>query len=144
MLGLQRNRKKNQILNVECNWLYTLKPLSAVCTEKSLFRRQLWKSYVLLTVHLDICVWWNRHDALFIFSWFSHYTSTCFGLASSPSSGCNNLYMQQMVQLHVSHLIMTCRKSSNFKQSSFQYNTYHCCIYTLLPPNDMELASPNM
>jgi hypothetical protein len=28
---------------------------------------------------------------------FSHHTSTCFGLASSPSSGGNNVYMQQLV-----------------------------------------------
>jgi hypothetical protein len=39
----------------------------------------------------------NLLDALFIFSLLSHYTSTCFGLASCPSSGGNNVYMQQMV-----------------------------------------------
>jgi hypothetical protein len=37
-------------------------------------------------------------DALIIFSLFSHYTSTCFGLASYTSSAGNNVYMQQMVR----------------------------------------------
>jgi hypothetical protein len=41
----------------------------------------------------------KRTDALFIFSLFSHYTSTCFGLASSPSSGGNSVYMQQLVRV---------------------------------------------
>jgi hypothetical protein len=51
--------------------------------------------YVLLTVHLDIRVQWNQLDALCtrIFSLFSHYTSTRFGLSSCPSSGGNNVYM---------------------------------------------------
>jgi hypothetical protein len=31
---------------------------------------------------------------IFIFSLFHHYTSTCFGFASSPSSGGNDVYMQ--------------------------------------------------
>jgi hypothetical protein len=35
----------------------------------------------------------------FIFGLFSHYTSTCFGLASCPSSGGSNVYMQQMVRV---------------------------------------------
>jgi hypothetical protein len=38
-----------------------------------------------------MCVWWNQLHALFIFSLFSHYTSTCFGLASCPSPGGNNV-----------------------------------------------------
>jgi hypothetical protein len=38
--------------------------------------------YVLLTVHLDICMECNQLDTLFIFDLFSHYTSTSFGLAS--------------------------------------------------------------
>jgi hypothetical protein len=37
--------------------------------------------------------------ALFIFSLFSHYTSPCFGIASCPSSGGNNVYMQLMVRV---------------------------------------------
>jgi hypothetical protein len=35
----------------------------------------------------------SHFDALFIFSLFSHYTSTCFRFASSPSSGGNNVHM---------------------------------------------------
>jgi hypothetical protein len=38
---------------------------------------------------------------------------------------------------------MTCRYSSNFKQSYFQYSTYQLLqiVYTLLPPDDGQLAS---
>jgi hypothetical protein len=53
--------------------------------------------YVLLTAPLEICVWWNQPDALFILSLLIHYTSTCFGLAGSPSSGDSNVYMWQLV-----------------------------------------------
>jgi hypothetical protein len=42
---------------------------------------------VLLTVHLDISVWKNQLDALFILSLFRQTTSTCFGHICSPSSG---------------------------------------------------------
>jgi hypothetical protein len=48
--------------------------------------------YVLLIVHFDIWAQWNQMYALFIFSLLSHYTSTCFGLASCPSSGGNSVY----------------------------------------------------
>jgi hypothetical protein len=55
--------------------------------------------YFLSTVHHDIRMSWNQVDALFIFSLFSHYTSTCFGLAGCPSSGGNNVYMQNLVRV---------------------------------------------
>jgi hypothetical protein len=85
--------------------------------------------YVLLTAQLDTCVSWNQLDALFIFSLFSHYTCTCFGLASCPSSGGNNVYMWQLVcVVHLSPLAHTTRTS--------------CHTYTLLPPDDGQLASP--
>jgi hypothetical protein len=48
---------------------------------------------VLLTVHLDICMYWDQLDTLFIFSLFCHSTSTFFGLASCPSSGGNTVYI---------------------------------------------------
>jgi hypothetical protein len=35
----------------------------------------------------------NQLDALLIFSLLSHYSSTCFRLASSPSSGGSNVYV---------------------------------------------------
>jgi hypothetical protein len=38
-------------------------------------------------------MWSNQPDALCIFSLFSHYTSTWFGLASIPSSGGNYIYI---------------------------------------------------
>jgi hypothetical protein len=47
----------------------------------------------LLTVHLEICMPGNQPDALFIFSLLSQYNSTCFELASSPSSAGSNVYM---------------------------------------------------
>jgi hypothetical protein len=98
--------------------------------------------YVSFTVHLDICISWNQLEALFIFSLFRHYTSTCFGLASCPSSGGNNVHvcMQQVVRVvrfswlsaglvgpADSHLQPTTRTT--------------CCIHTLLPPDDGHLAS---
>jgi hypothetical protein len=47
----------------------------------------------------------NQLDALFIFSLFSRYTSTCFGLVNSPSSGGNNVYMRRLVRVvHLSLL----------------------------------------
>jgi hypothetical protein len=76
---------------------------------------------ILLTVRLDICVEWNEPDALFIFSLFSHYISTCFGFASSPPSGGNNVHMRQ--------LVVDCRgrrlksyKTYNTDQLSLIYN----------------------
>jgi hypothetical protein len=58
----------------------------------------------LLTMHLDVCcvdhasrymrvrkpTWCNIYLSYFK---FSHYTSTCFGLAICPSSGGNNVYI---------------------------------------------------
>jgi hypothetical protein len=35
----------------------------------------------------------KQPDALFIFTLLSHCICTCFGLASSPSSGCKNIYV---------------------------------------------------
>jgi hypothetical protein len=45
-----------------------------------------------------LCMEFNQRVALCIFSIFRHYTSTCFGLASCPSSGSNNVrvYMWQL------------------------------------------------
>jgi hypothetical protein len=98
--------------------------------------------YVLLTVHLDICVSWNQIDALFIFSLFSHYTSTCFGLASFPSSGGNNVYMQQLVRVvHFSWLSAGLDGQSTDSQLKRTTRT-NCHIYTLLPLDDEQLASP--
>jgi hypothetical protein len=34
-----------------------------------------------------------------MYSLLSHYTSTCFRLSSSPSSGGNNVYMRQLVHV---------------------------------------------
>jgi hypothetical protein len=42
-------------------------------------------------VHLDICGNWNQLDVPFVFSLFSHCSSKCFGLASSPWSRGSNL-----------------------------------------------------
>jgi hypothetical protein len=54
---------------------------------------------IVLTVYLDTGVQWNQLDALFIFSLFSHYTSTRFRLASSHSLGGNNVYVRQLVRV---------------------------------------------
>jgi hypothetical protein len=40
----------------------------------------------------------SHFDALFIFSLFSHYTSTDFEIASCPSSGGKDVYMWQLVK----------------------------------------------
>jgi hypothetical protein len=79
-------------------------------------------------------------DSLFILSLFSHNTSTCFGLTCCPSSGGNNVYMQQMIRG------VRCRLKSHHNQVNWQstttYNTHNCRLYTLLPPDDGQLASP--
>jgi hypothetical protein len=56
---------------------------------------------ILMTVHLEImCVMKpNCCNIVYIFSLLSHYTSTCFGLACSPSSGSKNVYMWQSVRV---------------------------------------------
>jgi hypothetical protein len=61
------------------------------------------KSGVTNTEHLIslffVCNETNLMHYLRICGLFSHYTSTCFGLASSPSSGGNNVYMHQMASV---------------------------------------------
>jgi hypothetical protein len=47
---------------------------------------------------MDIRVFWNQLDALFILTLFSHYTSAFNGLASGPLSGRDNVYMLQLVR----------------------------------------------
>jgi hypothetical protein len=67
-------------------------------------------------MHLDICMQWNQLEALFIFSLFSHYSSTCFGFASSPSSGDNNVYMRQLLRV-----VRLCRLSAGLDHLSNIY-----------------------
>jgi hypothetical protein len=43
----------------------------------------------------------NQVDALFISSLFSHHTSTCFGLASCPSSGGNNIHIHIYIYRYI-------------------------------------------
>jgi hypothetical protein len=64
-------------------------------------------------------------------------TATCFGLARSPSSGGNNVYMRQLVRaVRVSRLLAA--------PSTVDWNVQHVPVvaYTLLPPDDGPLPSP--
>jgi hypothetical protein len=63
-----------------------------------------------------------------------HYISTCFGLASCPSPGGNNVYMQRMVRVGIS----TRPADSQLKRPTRTIR----CIYTLLRPGDDQLSSP--
>jgi hypothetical protein len=98
--------------------------------------RRRWKDNIKADLHEVGCGWtfgfhktrgisWldaNRlvyQEVLCSMEWvsklFRHYTSTCFGHASSPSSGGNSVYMRRLVRV--------VRFSS--LSAGVQYNTYH-------------------
>jgi hypothetical protein len=72
---------------------------------------------------------------------FSHYSSICFGLASSPSSGSNNVYMWQLVRVGRLSWLSAGLVEVGLNQAKSTTRTI-CYIYTLLPPDDGQLASP--
>jgi hypothetical protein len=76
----------------------------------------------------EVWMYWNQLDALFIFNLFSHYTSTCFGFASCPSSSGNNVYTQQLV-----HVVRFSWLSADLVGMEW--------VPTLLPSDDGQLAS---
>jgi hypothetical protein len=82
-------------------------------------------------------------DALFIFSLFGHYTSTCFRLANCPSSGGKNVCMKQLVFVVRFSLLSAGLVETRPADSQLKYTTHTSFyIYTFLPPDDRQLASP--
>jgi hypothetical protein len=55
---------------------------------KNLFTVTAYSAHHSNSVNINVC----NETNLMHFSLFSYYTSTCFGLASSPSSGGNTVY----------------------------------------------------
>jgi hypothetical protein len=77
-------------------------------TEEEMSAEQLRHCHMLINVMfcwpcVSLCACGETNLMHFIFSLFSQYIPTCFGLASCPSSGGNDVYMWQLV-----HVVRVC------------------------------------